>query len=654
MAMDCIKLPGRVLYLSQDPSKIQRQIRGEDLPLAAALPLRDEVSVDEIAPTWVCYYFGERLEDFPYLGLACGGSFPISEGAVVRGGFQVVVSGEHHGTHGSREAALFAEFAAGIRLVLAKSFDPEYLRHCHDLGLLTSTDLGILDLLERGEPLPMELFTRGEDPFTAEIIRNGGLFGYTHARLTGTAVLPVPSRAPRPMTLGEKTLARAAITDLYAPARGLAAVAPGDGLLVRADWRYSHETATNLAAAMLDMFLPEQAPFADPGHIVAFRDHLSFVGQFQEDSQPGFPEVVRRLQAFQDSFCAAHDIHLHGTLPDGAAEGISHVLMADRYVLPGQVVLGTDAHASHSGALGALAFGVDAADLANAWVNGDMRLTVPPSCLVRLHGRLRPGVYGKDLALHLMTLVPLHHGALAGHILEFQGEALAGMATDERATLTNMAPVLGALTGIIAPDAETRRFLQERRGVAVALEPWMQSDPGAEYACVVDVDCDTVGAMLAAPGDPGNALALDRLERDVAVDIAYVGSCSGGKRDDIERVYEVVRWALDHRVMLPLQVQLFIQLGSEDVRRHALEHGWVGAFEEAGARVISPGCGACIHAGPGISTRTNQVTIGSFNRNFPGRSGPGPVWLASPATVAASAFAGKICSLEGLKAATGL
>jgi 3-isopropylmalate/(R)-2-methylmalate dehydratase large subunit len=654
MAMDCIKLPGRVLFLSDDPSKIQRQIHGENIPLTAALPLRNEVSVDEIAPAWVCYYFGERLEDFPYLGLACGGSFPITEGAVVRGGFQVVVSGERHGAHGSREAALFAEFAAGIRLVVAKSFDPEYLRHCHDLGLLTSTDQGILEPLLRGDALPMELFTRGQDPFTAEIIRNGGLFGYTHARLTGTAVLPLPVRAPRPMNLGEKILARAAAADLTGPVRGLPAVAPGDGLLVKADWRFSHETATNLAAAMLDMFLAEQAPFSDPGSIVAFRDHLSFAGWVQEGGQPGFPEVVRRLQSFQDSFCAAHGIRLHGELPDGGAEGISHVLMADRYVLPGQVVLGTDAHASHSGALGALAFGVDAADMANAWVNGDVRLTVPPTCLVRLRGRLGPGVFAKDLVLHLLTLPPLREGRVAGHILEFQGEALDFLATDERATLTNMAPVFGALTGIIAPDAETQRFILERRSVEVPLEPWMHSDPGAEYDCEVEVDCTALGPMVAAPGDPGNALALDQLERQVPVDIAYVGSCTGGKRDDIERVHEVVRWALDRQVMLPLQVQLFIQLGSEDVRRHAQDQGWIADFEQAGARVISPGCGACIHAGPGISTRPGQVTIGAFNRNFPGRSGPGPVWLASPATVAASAFRGRICSFEGLRADAGL
>jgi 3-isopropylmalate/(R)-2-methylmalate dehydratase large subunit len=651
MAMDDIKLPGRVLFLSEDPSKIQRQVHGENIPLSAALPLRDEVSVDEIAPAWVCYYFGERLEDFPYLGLACGGRFPVTEGAVVRGGFQVVVSGEHHGAHGAREAALFAEFAAGIRLIIAKSFDPQYLQHCHDLGMLASTDFGILERLASGAPLPMELFTLGQDPFTAEIIRNGGLFGYTHARLNGTAVLPLPDRAPRPMTLAEKILCRAAVADLASHRHGLPAVAPGDGLLVRADWRYSHETATNLAAAMLDMFLAEQVPFHDPSRIAAFRDHLSFVDYVhgQDGGQPGFQEVAKRLQGFQDTFCTAHGIHLHGELAGGGGEGISHVLMADRYVLPGQVVLGTDAHASHSGALGALAFGVDAADLANAWVNGDIRMTVPPSCLIRLSGRLRPGVYAKDLVLHLLTLPALREGRVAGQVLEFQGEALDFLATDERATLTNMAPVFGARTGIIAPDQETRRFLWERREVVFEPEPWMHADPDAQYACVVEVDCDQVSAMVSAPGDPANALALDRLERAVPVDIAYVGSCTGGKRDDIERVYDVVRWALDHKVMLPLQVQLFIQLGSEDVRSHAQEHGWIGAFEEAGARVISPGCGACIHAGPGMSTRPGQVTIAAFNRNYPGRSGPGAVWLASPATVAASAFRGRVCSFDALR-----
>jgi 3-isopropylmalate/(R)-2-methylmalate dehydratase large subunit len=648
MVMDCFKLSGRVLFLSEDPSTVLRQLHGATVSLAEALPLRDGVTVDEIAPAWVCYYFGQRLEDFPYLGFQTGGSFPFPEGAVARGGFQVVVSGEHHGTQGPREAALFAEFAAGIRLVVARSFDPAYLQHCHDLGLLTSTDLDLLEPLLRGEPLPMEHFTRGQDPLTAELIRNGGLFGFTRARMDHTAVLPLPGGAPRPMTLGEKILARAAVTDPgSATGPGLPAVAPGDGLLVRTDWRYSHETATNLAAAMLDAFLAEQVPFHDPAHILAFRDHLSFARESggQDGAQPGFPEVVRRLQAFQDAFCAAHAFRSEGT-----AQGISHVVMAERYVRPGQVVVGTDPHACHSGALGALAFGVDAADLANAWVNGDVHLSVPPTCLVRLRGRLGPGVHAKDLVLHLLTLPAMVEPPLAGHILEYQGEALAALRTDDRATLTNMAPVFGALTGLIAPDQETERFILERRGTAAGLEAWMHSDPGAAYDRVVEVDCGTVRPMVAAPGNPGNAVALDQLERAVPVDLAYVGSCNGGKRDDIERAHEVVRWALDRGLMLPLRVQLFVQMGSDDVRRHAEAQGWIADFEEAGARVLSPGCGACIHAGPGMSTRPDQVTVGAFNRNFPGRSGPGPVWLASAATVAASAFRGRLCSFKDLQA----
>jgi 3-isopropylmalate/(R)-2-methylmalate dehydratase large subunit len=145
-------------------------------------------------------------------------------------------------------------------------------------------------------------------------------------------------------------------------------------------------------------------------------------------------------------------------------------------------------------------------------------------------------------------------------------------------------------------------------------------------------------------------MVLDQLDREVPVDLAYVGSCNGGKRDDIERAHDVVRWALDRGQMLPLRVQLFVQMGSEEVRRHAQAQGWIDDFEAAGARVLSPGCGACIHAGPGMSTRPEQVTVGAFNRNFPGRSGPGPVWLASPATVTASAFRGRLCSFQDLQA----
>ena len=650
MGTDLISLNGRVLFLSEDPATLSRQFRGEDLELAEAQPLRQHVSEDEIVPGWVSFYFYQRLGDFPYLGLLCGGAFPFSEGAVRRGGFEVVVTGRDHGAPGTKVVAPFAESSAGVRLIIAESFDDAYLQNCHALGLLTSTDLGLVARIRRGEAIPMTAFTAGLDPLTAEIVRSGGTFAYTRARLEGTAVLPLPEGGAKGMTLAEKILARAAVTDLATGTTGLERVGPGDGLLVKADWRISHEGATLLAANMLQTRLGEGPPLADPGHIIAFRDHLAFRSHFQDRDahQPGLLATVEKMNRLQVDFCAAHGIQLLGETPAGTSEGICHILMTDRYVLPGQLIVGTDSHTCHSGALGALAFGVGAAELANAWVTGDLRFTVPPSTLVRLNGRMPPGVTAKDLVLHLLTLPALRDDRVRGQILEFQGEALAALGTDERSTLTNMAADLGALSGLVAPDGETVRFLREQRGVDVVLEPWLHSDPEAAFAAVLDVDCSKLAVMVAAPGNPGNGFPLAALERKVRIDIAYVGSCTGGKREDIEQVHEVVAWALARGLTVPLQVQFFIQLGSEDVWRHAEERGWLALFEEAGARVLYPGCGACINAGPGISTRSEQITVSAVNRNFPGRSGPGQVWLASPATVAASAFCGRICGFAEL------
>jgi 3-isopropylmalate/(R)-2-methylmalate dehydratase large subunit len=399
--------------------------------------------------------------------------------------------------------------------------------------------------------------------------------------------------------------------------------------------------------------LGDATPFCEPSRILAFRDHLAFKDHLQarDEAQPGLLGTVQRMTAMQVEFCEAKGIQLHGESREGASEGISHILMTDRYALPGQLIAGTDSHTCHCGALGALAFGVSAADMANAWITGDVRITVPSTVLIRLNGKLPAGVGAKDVALHLLTLPTLRDGRVKGKILEFQGEALAGLSTDERSTLTNMAADFGALTGIMAPDSETVRFLRERRSGEFSLEPWMHSDPDAKFAFVHELECTDLGAMVSAPGNPGNGISLAALRamgRNVAVDIAYVGSCTGGKREDIQQVYQVVKWAMDHGVSLPLQVQFFIQLGSEDVYRHAQDMGWIEAFELAGARVLLPGCGACINAGPGVSTRADQVTISAVNRNFPGRSGPGQVWLSSPATVAASAFCGRICGFADL------
>jgi 3-isopropylmalate/(R)-2-methylmalate dehydratase large subunit len=234
-------------------------------------------------------------------------------------------------------------------------------------------------------------------------------------------------------------------------------------------------------------------------------------------------------------------------------------------------------------------------------------------------------------------------------VFEFTGSAVAAMSIDERATLTNMTAELGGFTGIVAPDAETVRFLRERRGIDFTLEPWMQSDEGAAWAQTIEVDCATLSPMVAAPGDPGNGIALDTLDREVRVDIAYGGSCTAGKREDFDRYHEVLAWGLAHGMKVPAHVQLYLQYGTTAVRNYCLARGYDRTFAAAGARILQPSCGACANCGPGSSTEASQVTVSAINRNFPGRSGPGQVWLASPPTVMASALAGRLCSFDALQ-----
>ena len=645
MLPDPLRFDGRILFLTEDPERLRRQLAGEDLDPEEAGPLRDQISTDEITPAFICYHFDEKLGDFPYLGLKCGEAFPVKEGSVRAGGFSVSVAGKRRGKGSSREASPYAERCAGIRLVIAESFERIYRQNAQNLGLLTSTDFGLIPRIRRGEAIPLAEFTAGLDPVTAEIVRRGGLFAYNAARLRGDVAPSLPTHAPGPMTYAEKLLARHAVVDAASGRTGLPWVRPGDGLFVKAHWRFSHEYVTPMAASFLEKALGPEAVLRDPEHILAFRDHLTFLHHSMkaEHRARGLLTVAERLKPAQEAFCAKHGIRLHGELPDGSgSEGICHAIMAERYACPGQVVVGTDSHTPHVGALGCLAFGVGTTDIACAWVTGDVRVTVPPTLRVELRGRLHPGVSAKDLVLALLAQPLIREGGALGHVIEYTGEGLRDLDTDERATLTNMAAEIGGFTGLMAPDEETVRFVKERRGVDLQLEAWMRGDEGADYAHTVTVDCGALGPMLARPGDPGNGVALADLGEAVPIDIAYLGSCTGGKREDLRRAFEVVKAAVAEGRRVPEGVQFFVQCGSEDVRRYAEEQGWILAFEAVGAVVLGSSCGACINAGPGVSTRPDQVTISAINRNFPGRSGPGQMWLASPATVAASALAGRI------------
>jgi len=433
--------------------------------------------------------------------------------------------------------------------------------------------------------------------------------------------------------------------------------APGDGAFVRADWRFIHEYYTGMAAHMLHATFGRPLALHDAASIIVFEDHTSYVEESPAHVRGGLVPNVHRMVEAQREFAATYALRTHRTLSEAEAgsddgsnvAGISHAMMAERYALPGQVVVGTDSHTPHSGALGCVAFGVGTTDMANAFVTGAVRLTVPRSLRIVLDGRVPDGVTAKDIVLHLLALPLIRSGGGVGKVFEFSGEAVTGLGTDERATLTNMTAELGGFTGIVAPDAETVRFLRERRGVHFEVEPWMHSDVGAVYAETIRIDCSEVPPMVARPGDPGNGLPLSEVGEPVRIDIAYGGSCTAGKREDFDRYHAVLRWAADRGLKVAPNVQLFLQFGTTAVRDHCVAAGYVDAFEKVGARMLQPSCGACGNCGPGGSTSRDQVTVSAINRNFPGRGGPGQVWLASPPTVAASAIAGELISFEALQ-----
>lgn len=646
---------GRILFLSQSPEVVTRCLAGEQVTLAQAVPLRDDVSTDEITPIAILTHYDAQLGRYPYTGFRAGNKVPMAVGAVQASGVEVVVAGKRYGKGSSREHSPAAEKLAGVRLVIAESFERIYRQNADNIGLLTSTDLSLIPRIQAGEGIPLDELLAGRDTLAAQILRSGGLlrFGQAHLRGVGPARVGAASAQGPARTLFDKIIARHALATGPSPA----APRPGDGVFVQADWRFIHEYYTGMAAHMLHATLGRPLNLQAPASILVFEDHTSYVEESPAHVQGGLVPNVQRMVQAQRDFVSAYQLRGHRTLTESEARhddgrhvaGISHAMMTEHYALPGQLIVGTDSHTPHSGALGCVAFGVGTTDMANAFVTGAVRLTVPASLRVVLDGALSSGVSAKDVVLHLLALPFIRAGGGLGLVFEFTGPVVASMSTDERATLTNMTAELGGLTGLVAPDEETVRFLHERRGVHFELQDWMVSDPGAPYADTLHIDCQAITAMVAAPGDPGRGRPLADLTQRVAIDIAYGGSCTAGKQADFEQYHQVLRWAAERGLRVAPGVTLFLQFGTTAVRDHCAKAGFLNAFERVGARLLQPSCGACGNCGPGGSSRPEQVTVSAINRNFPGRGGPGQVWLASPLTVAASAIAGELISFDELQ-----
>src|SRR5687768_3143011 len=637
-----LRFDGRALYLTEDVSLVRRQLEaGEDLEFDPARPLMNNISTDEITPGWVCFYYDETLGEYVYVGMREGA---VKKDEVKQGGFRVAVSGLSKGCGSSRETAPFAEKAAGLELVIAKTIEKIYGQNCQNIGLLTSTDFGLIERIRKGEEIPLAEFTRGLDPISQSIVEYGGLFNYNKARLAGETEPPALETAKRPMNIVEKIIARHAF--VRAGEVGVEAVKPGDALFAVADVRFSHEYVTPMAESLLKQALGPDARVTEPESVYAFRDHLTFLSKVMSPKhrEMGLLEKAEGLATTQEDFTTKQGIRLYGENPEGGSEAICHNAVVEDLALPGQIVIGTDSHTCMAGVLGCFAFGVGSTDMANAWYTRDIRIRVPETVRYLLKGRKRSDVAAKDVMLVILASEYMKTSQGIGKVLEFAGEDLKNWPMDERATLTNMSVEAGGTTGILEPDEVTLQYIVKTRGLdrETVRQGFTYSDPDAEYAAVFEIDLDEIRPMVALPGDPRNGIPIDELGEDVRIDAAYGGSCTGGKMADMDMYAEVLQNALAQGKRVASGVHLYLQFGSQKIKQYARERGYLEIFEKAGAELIDPSCGACINAGPGASPNAETVTVSAQNRNFPGRSGPGKLYLASPYVVAASAIAGKI------------
>jgi 3-isopropylmalate/(R)-2-methylmalate dehydratase large subunit len=643
--------PGkRVLYLTKDPELIRRQLAGTlTLSLRDLSPedLLDDINTDAMTPAWVCFdYDPAQIAKNAYAGLVASGQRLIPEDALAAGGFEVIVSGAQKGVGSSRETAAQCEVFSGSRLAIASSFAPIHARNNINIGQLMG-DHAVLRRLEAGESIPLSEFTAGHDAITALVIESGGLLPFCARLARGELAVPATGTGPRPMNLTEKILAAKLL-----PGQG-EHVKPGDAVLVKVDAGYSHEFTT----AQVDFFLAAEYgadyKLPDPSKFAVFEDHLIYATGVP--SMAKFADKIERLREMQRAFAARTGVRNYNAI-DGVSPGICHQVAREQFIDPGDFVQATDSHTCMGGASGALAWGVGATEYAALLYWGFTPLAVPESIRFELTGRLPPGVTAKDVMLHILATYAKREQTL-NRVMEFGGDGLFALSPDERATLANMATECSARGAVMEVDDAMLRWIADRRpGASIeALRAKVVSpDPGAHHdGGVHAIDLSTIRPMVATPGDPDRGVASDpkngalvpEIGR-VKIDIAYGGSCTAGKRDDVDMYARVMADAERSGKRVADGVRFYIQFGSQEVEAYAKERGYLDLFARTGVSVIKPGCGACIGCGPGVSDRPDQVTVSAINRNYKGRSGPGRLYLASPLTVAASAVTGEIVEYE--------
>ena len=645
--------PGkRVLFLTKDLELIRRQLyEGLNLMMADLDigDLLDDINTDVMTPAWVCFdHEPSVIAENAYAGLMHEGKRVFEPKSLMDGGFEVIVSGHRKGTGSSRETAPQCERWSGIRIIIAASFAPIHERNNLNLGQLMG-DHSMLKRLQSGESLPLSEFTDKYDPVSRLILEKGGILPFAKKMGEGGVNLPEVDSNKRPMTMVEKLISN----KLLGTNGNRGFVKPGDAVLAQVDGGYSHEFTTAQVHTFLSGEYGDEYTIPNPGKFAVFEDHLLYATGVPRFSR--FNEKIQTLRDLQNGFQSHTGVRDYSA-KDGVSPGICHQVAREEFIDVGDFIQATDSHTCMGGASNALAYGVGSTEYANLIHNQFAFVNVPESIRFELIGELNPGCTAKDVILHILW----HYAAKSETLdrsMEFGGIGLRSLSMDERATLCNMATECSAKTGICEPDDLTVEWLLlKREGLdedEIRREFVLPDDGAVYHGGVHEINLDLIRPMVAHPGnpdkgipsDPTNGAYIDEIG-DVAIDIAYAGSCTAGKDDDFSYYAMVCEAALEAGLTIPEEVDCYIQFGSKSVKDLSMQMGWTDSFKMAGVKLIDPGCGACIGAGPGVSDNSEQVTISAINRNFQGRSGPGLLYLASPLTVMTSAFTGKITAWD--------
>lgn len=417
-----------------------------------------------------------------------------------------------------------------------------------------------------------------------------------------------------PQTITEKILAKHSGRD---------EVAPGELINGRIDLVMCHEVTTPPAITMMKLIGVEKV--FDPSKIVVTPDH--FVPN--KDIQSALLAKILRQWVEQQGIEHYYEIGRHG---------ICHALLPEMgHILPGTTVIGADSHSCTYGAFGCFSTGIGSTDLAAALATGELWFKIPASMKIVVEGEIPPGVFSKDIILEVIRQIGVDGARYMA--MEWVGSTIDALSMESRMTLTNMAVEAGAKSGVIAPDTVTFEYLRQKpHSKDKTFEP-VYSDADAVYAQTVEIQVDRMEPMVALPHLPSNGVGVSRVAQDsIALDQAYIGSCTNARIEDLRIAAQVLKGRHVARSCRTMVVP-----ATTSIYNQALREGLFEIFTDAGCAISTPTCGACLGGYMGVLAEGERC-ISTTNRNFVGRMGhpKSEVFLASPATVAASAIEGKI------------